>query len=144
MEVFQENVKKYHSQTVRLTKILSRLSLLRLLTFIISSTILITSFSYKLFTIFYIVFPISVLIFAVLLHHYTKRVYLKKHTAFLKKINEQEILRIHCKLGEFDAGDAFINHHHPYAFDLDIFGQHSIFQLVNRTTTEPATDLLSK
>ncbi len=144
MEVFQENVKKYHSQTVRLTKILSRLSLLRLLTFIISSTILITSFSYKLFTIFYIVFPISVLIFAVLLHHYTKRVYLKNHTAFLKKINEQEILRIHCKLGEFDAGDAFINHHHPYAFDLDIFGQHSIFQLVNRTTTESGTDLLSK
>ncbi|MFC2128406.1 DNA mismatch repair protein MutS [Bacteroidota bacterium] len=64
--------------------------------------------------------------------------------AFLKGINESEILREKCNLEEFDTGHKFINQNHPYTSDLDVFGQHSIFQLVNRTTTESGMILLSE
>ncbi len=69
---------------------------------------------------------------------------MRQHTSFLKRINESEIQREKCNLEEFDAGQKFINQSHPYTSDLDIFGQHSIFQLINRTTTESGMTLLSK
>jgi DNA mismatch repair ATPase MutS len=76
--------------------------------------------------------------------HHNKITYLRKQTSFLKRINESEILREKCNLAEFDTGHKFINQNHPYTSDLDIFGQHSIFQLLNRTTTESGMILLSE
>jgi hypothetical protein len=32
-------------------------------------------------------------------------------------------------------GLEFNDFHHPYAYDLDIFGEHSLFQNLNRTAT---------
>jgi DNA mismatch repair ATPase MutS len=69
---------------------------------------------------------------------------LKLHTSFLKIINESEIQREKCNLEGLDTGQKFIDRNHPYTSDLDIFGQHSIFQLVNRATTESGMILLSK
>ncbi len=143
MKVFQENINKYNAKIVRLKKVLNRLSLLRLLIFVIASITLIYLFSINLITPVYIVFPVSVICFALVLNHHTKIAYLKKHTSFLKKINESEILREKCDLEEFDTGHKFIDQNHPYTSDLDIFGQHSIFQLVNRTTTESGMILLA-
>ena len=144
MKVFQENIKKYNAKTLRLKKVLNRLSLLRLLIFVISGIILITLFSNNLITPFFIVFPISIICFAFVLKHHNKIAYLRKHMSFLKRINESEILREKCNLEEFDTGHTFINQNHPYTSDLDIFGQHSIFQLINRTTTESGMILLSE
>jgi hypothetical protein len=144
MKVYQENIKKYNAKTLRLKKVLNRISLLRLLIFVISSIILITLFSNKLFTPFFVVFPISILCFAFAIKRYNKIAYLRKHASFLKRINESETLRGKCVLKEFDTGHKFINQNHPYSSDLDIFGQHSIFQLVNRTTTESGMILLSE
>ena len=90
------------------------------------------------------VFPISIVCFAFVLKHHNKIAYLRKHTPFLKRINKSEILREQCNLEEFDTGYQYINQNHPYTSDLDIFGQHSIFQLVNRTTTESGMILLSE
>jgi hypothetical protein len=76
--------------------------------------------------------------------HHNRISYLRNHTALLKKINESEILREECNLEGFDTGHKFINPTHPYTSDLDVFGQHSIFQLLNRTTTESGMILLSE
>ncbi len=144
MNIYQENIKKYNIKTLRLKKVLNRISLLRLLIFVISSTILITLFSFSLITPVFIVLPISIICFDLILKHHNKIAYLRKHTSFLKRINESEILREKCNLEEFDTGHKFINQNHPYTSDLDVFGQHSIFQLVNRTTTESGMILLSE
>ena len=144
MKVYQENIKKYNAKTLRLKKVLNRISLLRLLIFVVSSIILITLFSINLITPTFIVFPISIICFAFVLKHHNKIAYLRKHTSFLKRINESEILREECNLEEFDTGQKFINQIHPYTSDLDIFGQHAIFQLVNRTTTESGMIRLSE
>jgi hypothetical protein len=90
------------------------------------------------------VFPVSIICFALVLKHHTKISYLKNHILFLININKSEILREKCDLKEFDTGHKFIDQNHPYTSDLDIFGQHSIFQLVNRATTESGMILLSK
>ena len=144
MKIYQENIKKYNIKTLRLKKILNKISLLRLLVFVISSTIIITLFSLNLITPAFIVLPVSIICFAFIIKHHNNIDYLRKHTSFLKKINESEIQREECNLEEFDTGQKFINQNHPYTSDLDIFGQHSIFQLVNRTTTESGKIRLSE
>ncbi|CAM4088613.1 MutS-related protein [Gillisia limnaea] len=144
MKIYRDNTKIYDTKLLKLNKLLNRNSFLRLFIFLISSIILIYLFSNELFTPFFIVFPISIICFALVLKHHTKIAYLTKHTSFLKRINEFEILREKCNLEGFDTGHKFINPNHPYTSDLDIFGQHSIFQLVNRTTTESGNILLSE
>jgi len=143
MKVYQENIKKYGAKGLRLKKVLYRLSLLRLLIFVVSSAILITLFRTNLMIPFFIAFPILIICFDQVLKHHNKIAYLRKHTSFLKRINESEIQREKCNLEEFDTGHKFINQNHPYTSDLDIFGEHSIFQLVNRTTTESGMILLA-
>ena len=134
----------YDAKLLKLSKIFNRISFLRLFIFVTSSIILIYLISNKLITPFFIVFPISIICFALVIKHHNKIAYLRKHTAFLKRINESEVLKGKCHLEEFDIGHKFINQNHPYTSDLDAFGQHSIFQLVNRTTTESGMILLSK
>ena len=144
MKIYRDNIEMYDAKLLKLSKALKRISFLRLLIFVISSIILIYLFSSNLITPTFIVFPISIICFAFAVKRYNKIAYLRKHTSFLKRINEFEILREKCNLEEFDTGHQFINQNHPYTSDLDIFGQHSIFQLVNRTTTESGRILLSE
>jgi hypothetical protein len=51
------------------------------------------------------------------------------------QFNEEEERRLEGKLNGFDPGEEFREAAHPYASDLDIFGQHSLYQLVSRATT---------
>ncbi len=144
MKIYQQNIEKYNTETVRLKQVLRKISVLRLLIFVIASLLFIYLISSKLFTAFFIVLLIAVIFFAIAITKYSKTAYLRKQTAFLKKINESEVLRMKSNLEEFDTGEQFMNPNHSYTADLDIFGQHSIFQLVNRTTTESGEILLSK
>ncbi len=145
MKIYSENINKYDTKLLKLSKLLNRISFLRLFIFIVLVIILIYLFKFKLITSILIFFPVlSILCFGATIKYHSKIVFLKKHTAFLKSINESEILREKCNLENFDTGNIFINHNHPYTSDLDIFGQHSIFQLLNRTTTESGKILLSR
>lgn len=53
----------------------------------------------------------------------------------LLQFNEEEVRRLECKLQGFDEGKEFIDPAHPYSSDLDIFGHHSVYQLLNRART---------
>lgn len=144
MKVYRENIKKYTAELIELSRLLKRLSFLRLFIFVLSGAILIFLFSSNLITPVYFVFPVAIVGFVAAINYHDKIAFQKKHTAFLKRINEAEILREKCNLEEFDTGAGFIDHDHHYTSDLDIFGQHSVFQLVNRTTTESGMILLSQ
>lgn len=134
----------FEDKLLKLSETVNRISLLRLFIFLTSCAILIALASFKLFILFFIVLLISAICFSTAINFHSKAAFLKKHTAFLKNINESEILREECILREFDTGEQFIDQNHHYTSDLDIFGEHSIFQLVNRTTTESGMILLSK
>ena len=50
-------------------------------------------------------------------------------------INRKEIISIGGDNSAFDPGNEFIDQSHDYTHDLDIFGQGSLFQFVNRSAT---------
>jgi DNA mismatch repair ATPase MutS len=145
MKIYREKIKMHDDRLSQLSKLLNRISLLRLFVFILLSILLIYLIKLKLLTTMLIVFPLlAIFCFGAAIKYHSKIAFLKKHTAFLSRINELEILRENGQLEELDAGHQFINPEHPYTSDLDVFGQHSLFQLLNRTTMESGRILLSE
>lgn len=59
----------------------------------------------------------------------------KQLTSALLTINKNEISYLKREKIPFENGVEFNDFHHPYAYDLDIFGEHSLFQNLNRTAT---------
>lgn len=58
-----------------------------------------------------------------------------KLNEILVSINQKEISALEGNYANFDAGNEFIDQSHDYTHDLDIFGDGSIFQYSNRTST---------
>ncbi|MES2555074.1 MAG: DNA mismatch repair protein [Bacteroidota bacterium] len=67
------------------------------------------------------------------LHFGVKRKLVLQQT--LVKINETELAFLEKQELPFDNGNRFLEGNHPYTYDLDIFGEHSLFQHINRTQT---------
>jgi len=58
-----------------------------------------------------------------------------KRIEILIHINEKEIKALDGDYTTFDPGHEFIDQSHDYTHDLDIFGEGSLFQYINRTAT---------
>ena len=58
-----------------------------------------------------------------------------KHHQYLATINKEEVDVLNHEYHHFDNGDLFVDPAHPYSVDLDIFGDYSVFQYFNRTST---------
>jgi DNA mismatch repair ATPase MutS len=74
-------------------------------------------------------------VFVVLMRIHTKLLFQKQVNKALLDINENEISYLERNKIPFENGQEFNDFHHPYAYDLDIFGEHSLFQNLNRTAT---------
>lgn len=61
----------------------------------------------------------------------------------LATINEQEMKAVAGDHSPFQNGVEFVDGHHPYTLDLDIFGNGSLFQRFNRTCTEQGKERLA-
>jgi ABC-type multidrug transport system fused ATPase/permease subunit len=73
--------------------------------------------------------------FIILMRFHSKLLFERKKSEALLKINQEEISYLESKALPFENGQEFNDFHHPYAYDLDIFGEHSLFQNLNRTAT---------
>jgi DNA mismatch repair ATPase MutS len=58
-----------------------------------------------------------------------------KRIQILILINEKEVKALAGDYTSFDPGNEFIDQSHDYTHDLDIFGEGSLFQFINRTST---------
>ena len=66
------------------------------------------------------------------------------HTEYLLKINTDEVKILSGDYYGFPAGNQHIPEDHLYANDLDIFGKASLFQYINRTTSEMGSSKLAE
>lgn len=143
MSSFRERAATFYSQSEELTQKYNRLSIVRTIFFLISVITLIYCANVRNYTGVGVVVLVFPFLFALLLRFHNKIAYKRRHAQFLGSINEAEALRLEGKLHGFDSGERFLIEGHPYALDLDVFGKNSLFQLLNRCTTESAKRLLA-
>lgn len=82
-------------------------------------------------------------VFIALIKRHNRIIYQRNQYRFLAQLNQEEILRLENQLKDFADGTQHLPQGHFYASDLDIFGRHSIFQLLNRTTTQRGEQTLA-
>lgn len=62
----------------------------------------------------------------------------------LKLVYEKEVAYQMGDYTKFDAGERYLQPTHPFTFDLDVFGQGSLFQRINRTISSGGSDYLAE
>ena len=134
MNSYQNKVVYFTGVSQKINKKYNSVSVLRLLSVFLC---LVTLFYYiKTNEMFYVMIAfLSFVGFLFLMKIHSKLFFHKQIVASLLKINENEISYLKREKLPFEDGAEFIDFHHPYAYDLDIFGEHSLFQNLNRTAT---------
>lgn len=119
-----EGVKRY----------ITTLSLARLVVFLLLGAVVLVGLA-EIRWLLSLFFPLSA-IFIYLIVRFNSQ---KDKQAFLEavlQINADRENRLARELSSFDGGEQFRDKKHPFANDLDLFGDHSLFQLINHTVNE--------
>ncbi|EKB50781.1 MutS-related protein [Cecembia lonarensis] len=118
------------------------LAISRLLLFFTMLALLIIGLSDN--PLFLIPLPFLTLLFAALINRFNHYKDLKAFILELQLIESEEAQRKSRVLHDFDPGIEFLEKSHPFCNDLDLFGQHSLFQLLNRTVSVGGRALLAQ
>jgi hypothetical protein len=133
-ENYESRILTFEKELAGLQRLADRLTFARLLTFVLA--IASAWFFIREKQAFGLFVPFGLLLVFIWL---VKRASLVKrqirHLELLVEINQQEIRALTGDFNDFETGDEFIDYHHPYSYDLDIFGKHSIYRMLNRTAT---------
>ena len=134
MDSYQNKVNHYSEVFKKINKKYNSISLLRLLSVFLCLFML---FYYiKTDEILYVELAFLFFVgFIFLMRMHTKLSFQKQLTTALLQINKNEIAFLKREKLPFENGMEFNDFQHPYAYDLDIFGEHSLFQNLNRTAT---------
>lgn len=62
----------------------------------------------------------------------------------IRSIYQKEVAYLNGDFSGFPSGEQYVNPHHEFTLDLDIFGPQSLFNRINRTVTTGGSDFLAK
>ena len=131
---YQQIIQKTELELQNARKRIYYISLLRLILFVgaVANAIIFWSDGWLCLSAFAIL-PFILFIWLVKRHNFWfyRKDFLKKKI----EINEQELRAMQYDFSDFDDGKEFVNPSHLYTLDLDVFGEHSLFQYINRTAT---------
>jgi hypothetical protein len=130
------------SALVKVKQKLHLLSLIRIIVFgfIVVCLILgLTDFPLLLLSV-----PFLILAFVGLIISYNRSTDQKAILVQVLQIHVEITQRKSRQLQQLDGGFEFINKNHPFSSDLDLFGDFSLFQLINRTISKKAKNLLAE
>lgn len=140
---YEQNISNGQNNIARLNRRLYALSFIRLLIFalVLVSPFFLYEISIAL-TVWVALAGISVFLF--LVNKY-QQISLKRKFEQLKvEINNKELKALQHQFSIFNGGEEFINPHHMNSYDLDLFGQGSLFQFLNRTVTPKGKEQLAQ
>ncbi|MDB4926927.1 DNA mismatch repair protein MutS [Mucilaginibacter sp.] len=143
IDYYKNNAQLAQQEADKFKNLADTYSLMRLSIFVMMVVSIYFGVKEDDFTIVAVTFAILICGFAWLVSR--QSVYERKMKYFkdLKLINENEIASILSRDNLYDNGAKFANEKHFYTADLDIFGNASLFQLMNRAATGPGNAKLA-
>jgi DNA mismatch repair ATPase MutS len=141
-EEYLSSAEGYRLLEVKEDRLLLYLSVLRLLTFTGGLILIWFGFRESLSAGFLIV-AVIMFLFLFLLKLYSDHSWKKEYFSNLAKINQDEADAVSGDLSAFESGNAYSDEGHDFSNDLDLFGNSSLFQYLNRTVTGYGQDILA-
>jgi uncharacterized membrane protein HdeD (DUF308 family)/energy-coupling factor transporter ATP-binding protein EcfA2 len=132
LPIYEQRKKDFLFQLGKQEKEIARIAVFRLLAGLAIAACVYLSFKDQWF----VAVTLGVtFVFAWLVRLHSKLFNEKVITTHLLQINEHELAAAKGDFSKQETGAAFIDTHHVYAYDLDIFGEGSLFQFINRAAT---------
>jgi len=134
-EIYELRLEKFSEEAKKLKSDSNTFSAFRVLSFVVFLISFVYAANLGNGSTLLLIFIGFIIIYLTLLkkHEKTKK-QLQVHSS-LVQINKDELARSNFELNGFDEGIEFFEPSHPYHIDLDVFGRHSLFQLINRTSS---------
>jgi DNA mismatch repair ATPase MutS len=114
----------------------------RLFAFIGLLVIIFAGFSISAIIGIILILP-SISVFGIVINKHLRISKEKLRYQYLYEINVAEVDCLNGDYSSFANGNEYFEKEHPYLNDLDILGQHSIYQYINRTNTQPGAAMLA-
>jgi len=130
---YSQKTGEYSVQLKAITVKLKRFAWYRFFTFLAIFAPLFIFGSKSWFTLFFSL--AAIILFFFLIKNNIELEKRKKKIKVLKKLVEDELLALSHKFSHFKNGAEYLNTDHFFSYDLDLFGEGSLFQFVNRTST---------
>lgn len=142
---YTENINKASSEVENLNNIISRLGWSRLVIVILAALIGVKLYNSVEITYLFIEILIALVLFLVVANIHGKKIIKRDRLNVIIEYNEKAIKRLNGEYKEFqDKGLDLIEDNHPFGNDLDIFGQNSLFQMINATRTRSGRQKLGE
>jgi ABC-type multidrug transport system fused ATPase/permease subunit len=132
--VYRQRSNDFQQQAKKLSAQLSLMSTVRLLCF--AAAVVCGWYCFKTGNLLFLL-PVAVLLtaFFILIRQYDKKSAVLNFTQSLAVINQNEADFIEQNKHAYDNGADHTNPQHAYSYDIDLFGEHSLFHFLNRTAS---------
>lgn len=139
---YDQRISHYKSEADKYTAKVRNSNIFRGLSFLAGaiSAVVFANFSLLLMTSAIIICTAAFLTFVA---QNAKFQHLKTYNLAMLKINEDERKAMDNDNSSFKTGEEFISKSHNFGYDLDIFGNNSIFQKLDRSATRPGYEFLA-
>src|SRR5690606_19815095 len=135
-EFYQNNIKNTQSQINQLSSKINRYALLRLAVILVGGIALFQVIQSQQITLTLVTFFIILILFFWLVAIQSKLAKEKEALDRFLRINDNEVAVSKSRTNNiYNEGAEFVDDRHLYSSDLDIFGESSLFQLINRSAT---------
>lgn len=143
MDTLEKRLEYYSSQSKYHERLVKRYALLRGITFM--ALVAGVGGSFNSPSIYWpIVAILSLMAFVVFISNYRKQAYVQSKMQAMYAVSKEALLKTRLELTDMPSGEAYRLENHAFQDDLDILGQHSLFQLFNHCTLPGSRELLAK
>ncbi|MBC9795655.1 MutS-related protein [Sinomicrobium weinanense] len=142
LSVYRQNIKQYREELSRVKKQLFTFSMLRLAVFLVLAFLVYRFFGNARLLIVSLLIGIGVFLFLVTRHANLRQQ--KRKLQELILLNETEIEVLHRNFHHLPNGKEFTDATHEFSQDVDLFGDRSFFQYLNRTALLSGKQKLAK
>ena len=141
-EAYSKALEEVTQKIKRFDKGIARLSLLRVVDFLLIVASVACAVSYR-HADFYWLAALALLCFVYVAWIQNRYIRNRNTARIYKSLYERELKGFDGDYSGFGNGGAYVDTSHPYTYDLDIFGNESLFQSLNRTATPAGESLLA-
>lgn len=142
-DTYTKNADRYAGLYRKESKRLFSLSMMRLAVFIGGIALAIVLWRFSIF-IAVLTLLAAIIAFAFLLRAYGRHSFRRSFFDKMKEINDDELSSLDNDHSCFEPGKEFIDPQHDFSHDIDLFGDDSVYQYLNRTCTGRGSSLLAQ
>lgn len=144
-ESYQHSVEKYAAEVAALKRKNNAFITSELLLFGAMATCLVCYFALDGDTHLWLCVAFLSLVAYFLVRHFDdKNKERIEHKTALMQVCQDEVKAMEGDFSSYEKGEAYLNPHHAYAFDLDVFGKDSLYNRICHTITTGGSDALAE